>query len=460
MTHTRLALGLAWALLAASAAAAQAPDPVRTITPLRGNLYRAQEGPRVTVFRVDADGIVLVDPMDVPFAKYLQEEFAQRFPDRPVKYVVYSGVDLERVGGAGVFDTTAEIIAHREFNDRSNRARHDQPALAEHQLYAESQFASRRTLYDGDAPIDLIYAGSGIVGAQVLVYFRTERVLFASTHPPLTAPFSNREIRPPAVARWMAAAREIEFDTLLDGRGDTATRADVLATDAYVKGLMDGMADGNVRGLSAQQVQASAARFDGTPFAQVRDSDIAALYQRSNLMNFDAFAGPLINRISADFALCAGGDCTLSSDVGPGWSAGAGVTMARLRILGEFSRGAPIRLAEYTLQSRETHLTFLAGYRLGSAGRFNVTPLGGFTYVSNAYTYRVDYFGSVQEGDGVVSRLRLTFGGDVTMPIRPRVSLIVPVRFTPGVDFLAGTRNRLGIRVGAAFAFTYHRRAM
>lgn len=467
MTHTRFPVCLAWLLLAVcSTAAAQAPDPVRTITPLRGNLYRAQDGPRVTVFRVDADGIVLVDPMNFAFARFLQQEFDQRFPGRPVKYVIYSGVDLERVGGAGVFDTTAEIVAHREFNDRSTAARRDRPELSERQMYAEAGFGSRRTLYDGNAPIDLVYAGSGIVGAQTLVYFRNERVLFASTHPSLTAPFSNRDMRAPAVAQWTATAGEIEFDVMLDGRGDTTTRADVLAAGAYVKGLMAGMADGNVRGLSAEQVRSSASvgRFEGTPFAQVRDGDIAALYQRTRLLALDASVAALATHVPTDTVLCS--RCSTSSGTGPGLFAAGGFTVGRWKGVAEFTTATAVNTEEgdFTFRTKERHLTFLGGFRLRPSARIDVTPLGGLTWATAHFDYAYrpsSFFFGGQTGDGDEERFALTFGADVVARLAERLAVVVPLRFTPAIDIgQPRAHNGLAMKAGVGLAFTYHRRAM
>lgn len=40
----------------------------RTIVPVRGDLYRAQDGAQHTVFLVTGNGIILVDPLNFEFA--------------------------------------------------------------------------------------------------------------------------------------------------------------------------------------------------------------------------------------------------------------------------------------------------------------------------------------------------------------------------------------------------------
>jgi hypothetical protein len=458
----RIAYCLACLLIAVCpSAAAQPSDPIRSITPLRGNLYRAQDGPRVTVFRVDPDGIALVDPMSLPFARYLREQFAARFPDRPVKYVIYSGLDLERTGGAGVFDATAEVIAHEHFNQRSNAARERSPELSKSVMFAESQFATRRTLYGGDAPIDLIYPGPAAGIGQTLVYFRNEHVLFAATHPSLAAPFGDRNIGAASVAQWTGTVAELEFDLLLDGRGETATRPEAMAADGYVQAVIAGMEDASVRSLSVEQLQRSTAidRFEGTPFARVRDADIAALHRRTTILMLDAFGGALVNRIPTEFQVCEGGRCQISPATGPGWVVGTGFTLARLRVLAELSNGAPVDVvgSGLTVRSRERHVSVLGGFRTKPVGRFAVAVLGGFTHVTNSFKARQIFGPSFDSSEGA---LRLTYGADVWTRLTNDVALVVPLRFTPGVDFVGETQVGLGVRAGVGVSFTYRRQAM
>ena len=447
-------------LAACVPAAAQPSDPVGTITPLRGNLYRAQDGPRVTVFRVEPDAIVLIDPMSSRFARFLEQQFAERFPDRPVKYVVYTGVDLERVGGAAVFDRTADVIAHESFNDRSTAARQRAPELGQNVLFAESRFATRRTLFDGDASIDLIYPGPGAVDAQALVYFRNERVLFAASHPSLTAPFSNREVRPAAVAQWTATVADIEFDLLLDGSGATATRAELTAADSYARAIMAGIRDANARDLSASQLQSgtTVARFDGTPFAQVRDADLAAMYRRTSVLALDAVGSVLANHVPTDQYICNGNPGCTSQPTGPALMAGAGFSIGRFRAVAEVGRGPLVNLNVFSIRSRTTHVTFLGGLRTNVSGRFNVTALGGLTYAMNKFTYVLEGFGNSRVSASE-EKFGLTFGADVTARITRDVALVVPLRFTPGLDVSGGGHIGLDVRAGVGLSFTYRRQA-
>jgi hypothetical protein len=210
----RRARQLSWLaiLLIAAPAAAQTPDPERTIRPLRGWLYTATEGARTSVLLVTTDGILVVDPLNVDFAQWLSTEFAARFPGRPVKYVVYSRLDFERAGGAAHFDKTAEIVANAAFNqhltqsrslppprfaalDRNGNGALEQSELAtldvspsarrldfnsdgqftpnelwSSVLAAEATYGSRRTISVGNVRVELIYPGPALGNDVTVVH--------------------------------------------------------------------------------------------------------------------------------------------------------------------------------------------------------------------------------------------------------------------------------------------------
>ena len=61
-----------------SGAAAQQP-PMRGIVNVTGQLYRAQNNNHYTVFLVTPDGIIMSDPINRDFARWLKGEIATRF---------------------------------------------------------------------------------------------------------------------------------------------------------------------------------------------------------------------------------------------------------------------------------------------------------------------------------------------------------------------------------------------
>ena len=88
--------------------------PVREITELAPDLYRARDGGYTTVFVVTSEGIILADPIGTATATWLRGEFEQRF-GVPVRYVIYSHDHWDHARGGAVFEDTAQFIGHANF---------------------------------------------------------------------------------------------------------------------------------------------------------------------------------------------------------------------------------------------------------------------------------------------------------------------------------------------------------
>jgi glyoxylase-like metal-dependent hydrolase (beta-lactamase superfamily II) len=95
----------------AAGAAAQQP-PTRAIVNITGQLYRAQNNNHYTVFLVTPEGIIMSDPINRDFARWLKTEYASRFKV-PVRYVLYTHRDWDHASGGVVFADTAEFVGHR-----------------------------------------------------------------------------------------------------------------------------------------------------------------------------------------------------------------------------------------------------------------------------------------------------------------------------------------------------------
>src|SRR6187200_752785 len=98
--------------LAAGASAQQPPAPQRGIVNVTGQLYRAQNDNHYTVFLVTPQGIIMSDPINRDFARYLKAEFATRFKV-PVRYLLYTHKDWDHASGGVVFADTAEFVGHQ-----------------------------------------------------------------------------------------------------------------------------------------------------------------------------------------------------------------------------------------------------------------------------------------------------------------------------------------------------------
>jgi glyoxylase-like metal-dependent hydrolase (beta-lactamase superfamily II) len=97
-------------LMLAATSAAQQP-PARGIVNITGQLYRAQNDNHYTVFLVTPEGVIMSDPINRDFSKWLKNEIATRFRV-PVRYVVYTHRDWDHASGGVVFADTAQFVGH------------------------------------------------------------------------------------------------------------------------------------------------------------------------------------------------------------------------------------------------------------------------------------------------------------------------------------------------------------
>src|SRR5687767_1859844 len=96
----------------AASAAAQQKSPPRGIVNITGQLYRAQNDNHYTVFLVTPEGIIMSDPINRDFSRWLKNEMATRFKV-PVRYVLYTHRDWDHASGGVVWADTAQFVGHR-----------------------------------------------------------------------------------------------------------------------------------------------------------------------------------------------------------------------------------------------------------------------------------------------------------------------------------------------------------
>ena len=95
-----------------TSAFAQQKPPARGIVNITGQLYRAQNDNHYTVFLVTPEGIIMSDPINRDFSRWLKSEIATRFKV-PVRYVLYTHKDWDHASGGVVFADTAEFVGHQ-----------------------------------------------------------------------------------------------------------------------------------------------------------------------------------------------------------------------------------------------------------------------------------------------------------------------------------------------------------
>lgn len=177
------ALAAAVALLgvaAAQVAPAAAPAGERAIVRVAGDVYRATDGVRTTVYGVTPQGIVLADPLDVAFSQWLKGELAARHPNRPVRFVLHTSHAADRAAGGAVWAADAEVLAQETFTSQVKKAAAAAPDAYRDVRAPESTFSDRRRITLGGRTIDAIAAPTPQAPEAVVVLFVEERVLFVA----------------------------------------------------------------------------------------------------------------------------------------------------------------------------------------------------------------------------------------------------------------------------------------
>jgi glyoxylase-like metal-dependent hydrolase (beta-lactamase superfamily II) len=250
------------------AAFAQQPQgqPVRTMTRITGDLYRVQNNDHYTVFLVTPAGIILADPINVEAANWIKTQLAERFPNTPVRYVLYSHHHQDHASGAAVFNDTAELVAHENFN-AALKASSGQNADAARRYEAvvppESTYSGRRTITLGGKTVQLIHPGPTQHARDLTVlFFPVERVVFGADFMAVkTVPGSNTLAGGAPVADYVNAIKTVEaldFTIAAPGHGPVGTKADIVAHRQYFENLGARVSAGIAAGRTAAQLQAAA----------------------------------------------------------------------------------------------------------------------------------------------------------------------------------------------------------
>ena len=318
-----------WALTAcASLADAQQPAaPTRSIVNITGQLYRAQNNNHYTVFLVTPDGIIMSDPINRDFARWLKAEYASRFKV-PVRYVLYTHRDWDHASGGVVFADTAEFIAHENmleaiapprgnpslpadavkldanrsgFVERSEASGNvaEQFALLDYNrdnilsgaefergpvsdVYPPTRtYTDRHTVTLGGKQVTMTYLGTAHADDSSVLHFPAERAVFSA---------DILQVRrlpgglAPSVGAWIDALRTInalDFEHALTGHALAGTKKDAAEALRYLEDISTGVAAGIGAGRSLAEIQKTLTLDAYKGFERwdtVRTAHIAAVY--------------------------------------------------------------------------------------------------------------------------------------------------------------------------------------
>ena len=320
---------------------------MREIIQIAPDLYRAHDGNWYTIFLVTRDGIILGDPINLNFARWLKPELDMRFPRQPVRYVVYSHSHYDHASGGDVFASTATFVAHENMRrnmdgryphmpgdmwDRNDNGvidpdeisipttawpgicglgpnsfalmdrDHDgkiPPAELQADIRRPDIYYSDRMRIDyGGQTVELIHPGLNHSDDATVMYFPAQRVVFATEFLADALVTTSMRSMPSAcgafdghpMAEWIKSYRAVEsldFDTLATGHGSALFRkTDVAEARQFFEDLRADVSAGMAAGKSLEELKKTITLDkykDWAYFARLREANIAAAYQ--NLKN-------------------------------------------------------------------------------------------------------------------------------------------------------------------------------
>ena len=298
---TPLLIGLVMLAGVVTDAFAQQKPPARGIVNVTGQLYRAQNDNHYTVFLVTPEGIIMSDPINRDFARYLKSEFATRFKV-PVRYVLYTHKDWDHASGGVVFADTAEFVGHQNMragvalpgghrpltadamkmdgnrNGVIERSEATGGTAERFDLFDEDRsgfltgaelirgsvndvflpsttFSDRHTVTLGGKRVMMIHLGTAHTDDSSVLFFPDERAVFSADVMQIKR---LPQSLAPSVGSYIDAMRTItslDFDHALTGHALSGTKKDALMTLQYFEDLAAGVASGIGAGRSLQEIQ-------------------------------------------------------------------------------------------------------------------------------------------------------------------------------------------------------------
>ncbi len=224
----------------------QAQEAKRSISQVKGDVYRFQNNFHVNVFVITGEGVVVTDPIDADAALWLTAEIA-KITSQPVTQLVYSHSHGDHASGGLAYDETASVIVHANAPEEIDGV---EPTL---------RFSEAMQFTQGNKTIELTYLGPGHGEDMIAMVIRPENVGFVvdvvSSKRLFYRDFPNANIDD-----WInqvGKVQSLDFDILVGGHGPVGVKSDVDDALAYLQELRAAVLKGLKAGQSVDELSDS-----------------------------------------------------------------------------------------------------------------------------------------------------------------------------------------------------------
>ena len=270
-------------------------EPIREITNVAGDLYRARNNNHFTVFLVTPEGVILGDPINTDFAEWLKAEIASRF-NTTVEYVLYSHHHWDHASGGAVFADTATFVGHEQMaaalesplprnaapfdaNENGLLGRDEATggyagnfdaldadgdgSLSGAEINvdihpADTLYSGRQEITLGGRTVELVHPNPAHSDDMTVLFFPEERAAFAVDYvnvrrlPGSLSGFSFDQYE-----EAIGAIQALDIDTVLPGHGDAGVKEDLAEYASFLSALEAAVAAGLEEGQTLDELQQS-----------------------------------------------------------------------------------------------------------------------------------------------------------------------------------------------------------
>lgn len=254
MTKTRIGRTVIAAIFAIATAGlslpAAAQEAKRSITQVKGDVYKFQNNFHNAMFVVTADGIVVTDPINADAVTWLKAELANRF-DKPVTHMILSHFHGDHASGGEAWGAV-EVIAHEKTREHiaAGKTMTAMPTVT---------FSDTHSFSVGGKDFELTYLGKGHSDDLVAVVVRPENVAFVvdavSPKRLIYRDFSGTDVE--GLIDQIETVEGLDFEVLLPGHSVIGTKKDAADVRVYVETLRDQVLAKLKAGMSEEEIIAS-----------------------------------------------------------------------------------------------------------------------------------------------------------------------------------------------------------
>lgn len=223
-----------------------AQDAKRSITNVKGDVYRFQNNFHVNVFVITDNSVIVTDPIDADATDWLLSEI-RKITDKPISHLIYSHSHGDHASGGLAFGEVPNVIMQENAPDDVDG------------VEATIRFESSMQFSQGGKTIELTYLGPGHGTDMLALVIRPENIAFvvdvASSRRLFYRDFPNANIDD-----WINQVRTVQaldFDILVGGHGAVGMKADIDDALAYLQELRAAVLNGLQAGKSVEQLSGS-----------------------------------------------------------------------------------------------------------------------------------------------------------------------------------------------------------